>query len=270
MDTIKYLLLCAVLTAILVQGASVASIIDPKLYGSTAQNADNNGGVPACEFQSQNEFDGVSATVIDPYMFGSKVANADSDIGRMLYNFEYQPVLAYWDVGLIKGEFDAEDVVYIHINPNNNIIELDDIRLTRYDNHFPGSKVAVDDNDINKHLIGFPADSDIVFIDQYGSIGYDLLDPVYFHINSSTPQISRLDLRLSYFANGPAGTLVDGHDPDRGLPSTNLHYKLRFYNVNGNMGSNGKPLYDVPDLMYLDVSDEETHGFVVVNNIRLS
>ena len=194
----RYLLFGAVLAAILVQGATVASLIGP-------------------------------------YMFGSKVANADSDIGWMLYDFESDPVIAYWDVGLIKGEFDADDVAYIHISSDNNSIELDDIRLTKYGNHFPGSKVTSDDNDINKDLTSFPVGYDVVFIDHYGNKGYDLMDPVYFHINGILPQISGLDLRLSVFANGPAGTLVEGRDPDRGLPATKLNYNLRFYNLNGNI-----------------------------------
>ncbi|MCX6678121.1 MAG: hypothetical protein NTU95_09275 [Methanothrix sp.] len=263
MDIKRNILISAVLAAIMLQGATVASIIGPSSYGSTTQNSHNGDGTPVNQFQN--------------HLFGSKVADGDSDIGRMLYDFDLQPVIAYWDVGLIKGEFDAADVVYIHINKNTNFTELDDIRLTKYGHHLPGSKVAADDNDINKHLFeGFPPESRIVFIDQYGSKGYDLLDPVYFHINNSLPQIGRMDLRLSYFANGPAGTLVDGHDPDRGLPATNLHYKLRFYNLNGNIRFDGKPLYDEPDLAYLDVSTnlgepaEETYGFVVVNDVRLS
>jgi len=289
-DIRKYILFSAVLTAILVQVATVASIVGPNLYGSTAQNAYNGDGTPANKFQTQEasadrnveltkgEFDlydkgpyhGFLSKGIGPFMFGSKVANADSDIGWMLYDFESDPVIAYWDVGLITGEFDAEDIAYIHINQNNNRTELDDIRLTKYGNHFPGSKVASDDNDINKDLIGFPAGSEMKFIDKYGSKGYDLMDPVYFHINSISPQISRLDLRLSVFANGPAGTLVDGQDPDRGLPATKLNSNLRFYNLNGNIRSDGTPLYDEQDPVYLDVSAQENHGFVVVNNIRLS
>ena len=77
-------------------------------------------------------------------------------------------------------------------------------------------------------------------------------------------------MRLSHHAYGPAGTLVNGHDPDQGLAATKLECKLRFYNINGNINLDGEAIYDEMDPVYLDVSGINDHGFVVVNDVRLS
>jgi len=207
--------------------------------------------------------------------FGSKVSDADWDLGKMLCGFEFrpesQPQVAYWDVGSIKNEFDPLDIAYIHMNPNINFIELNDIRLTKYGRYLPGSKVAANDNDIQRNLTGFPEGSKIVFVDLSGNRGYDLQDPVYYHINDNSSRIGRMDIRLSFFGNRAAGTLVDGIDPDRELPITELRSAIRFLNLNGNMRSDGKHYYDNEDAIYLDISVEKgAYGFVVVNDIRLS
>ncbi|MGV8175044.1 MAG: hypothetical protein ACP5OU_05020 [Methanothrix sp.] len=159
--------------------------------------------------------------------------------------------------------------IYHPFNSSLNIGQ-NDIRLTGFGIHPPGSKVDAMDVDFNKALTPFPSDSSVKFADQYGSQGYDRMDPICFHINGSISQISRMDLRMSYFAYGPAGTLVNGLDPDRGLSISELKYELRFYNINGNVRSDGTAVYDKMDPVYLDVSGSSGQGFVVVNDIRLS
>jgi hypothetical protein len=287
LDTRKYILFSLVLAAILVQGTYAASFISPgiKAFSEHLENKYNRAVVDEGQVHRGDERS-AAATIqpnviiqnqvfplvaIDAGAFGSKVLYSDGDIGRVLNDFASDPNLYFWDVGIIDGQFDAGDVVYYHFNNGSSNIEQNDIRLTRFGIHFPGSKVDAMDVDFNKALTLFPSDSAVKFADQYGSLGYDLMDPVYFHINGSSSQIDRMDLRMSYFAYGPAGTLVNGRDLDRGLSISELDYKLRFYNINGNVRSDdGKAIYDKMDPVYLDVSGSSGQGFVVVNDVRLS
>lgn len=286
MDTKKYILFSLVLAAILIQGTYAASFISPdlKTFSEELENRYNRAapdeqqvqrGVarPAAMSVNRNVFiqnQVFPLVAIDAGAFGSKVLYSDGDIGRVLNNLDNSS-LAFWDVGTIDGEFDLEDVAYYHINQSGApVIELNDIRLTGFGKYFPGSKVRAYDIDYKKALRFFPASSEIKFVDQYGSRGYDLMDPIYLHINNSSSQIDRMDLRLSHYAYGPAGTLVNGHDPDQGLSALKIGYKLGFYNINGNVNSVGMAIYDEADPVYLDVSGTSKPGFVVVNDIRLS
>lgn len=286
MDTKKNVLFSLVLAAILIQGTYAASFISPglKTFSEELENRYSRAapdehqlqrGVarPAAMSINRNVFiqnQAFPLVTIDAGAFGSKVLYSDGDIGRVLNNLDNSS-LVFWDVGIIDGEFDLEDVAYYHINRSGgSIIELNDIRLTGFGNHFPGSKVTAIDLDFNKAFKPFPAGSEIKFVDQYGSRGYDLMDPIYFHINNSSSQIDRMDLRLSHYAYGPAGTLVDGHDPDRGLSVLEIGFELRFYNINGNVKADGEAIYDEADPVYLDVSGTSKPGFVLVNDVRLS
>ena len=286
MDTKKYILFSLVLAAILIQGTYAASFISPDLKTFSEELENRYSRAASDEHQLQRGVARPAAmsinrnvfiqnqvfplVAIDAGAFGSKVLYSDGDIGRVLNNLDNSS-LAFWDVGTIDGEFDLEDVAYYHINQSGgSTIELNDIRLTGFGNHFPGSKVKAIDLDFNKALKPFPAGSEIKFVDQYGSRGYDLMDPIYFHINNSSSQIDRMDLRLSHYAYGPAGTLVNGHDPDQGFSALKIGYKLRFYNINGNVKADGEPIYDAADPVYLDVSGTNKPGFVVVNDVRLS
>lgn len=213
-----------------------------------------------------------------PFEFGSKVISGDADEGRLLYSFNKTPVIAYWDVGPIAGVFDLRDIIYLHIDTSVANTQINDIRLTKYGNHPPGSKIDDIDNDIDKLLKPFPAGSSIVFIDRSGNIGtnieYNLGDQVYFHVNSlPLDKINEGDIRLSSFGNIAAGTLVDDSDPDLGLDAIPLPQNaIRFYNANGNEDQYGTPIYDAPDTIYIDISLENTSpmGFVVANDVRLS
>jgi hypothetical protein len=254
----KIISISALLAAILLTGTVMASIIGPSTL------------VPALPDGRQNCI--VHATApIEFKSFGTKVLDGDIDVGRMLFRFKsIDPVFAYWDVGITEGEFDPEDVIYLHVYDNTNATKAGDIRLTPYGYYLPGSRVTTYDTDIDKKLTKFDRDWDIVFADQFGSTGYDLLDPVYLHVGGNLSQIERLDLRLSNGANGPAGSLVDGLDEDRGLSFTSLTGMIRFYNANGNIRSDGTPMYDLPDRLYLDLSPRDSQGFVQVNDIRLT
>lgn len=285
-DTRGYVLLSLVLTAILVQGTNAASFISPSLKAFAEELEDKYNGAAIDEYRLHRVEAGSAAIAIQPNIpilnpvfplvaidaeaFGSKVLFSDRDVGRVLNIFDNSSP-AFWDVGLVDGEFDLEDVAYYHINKTRaSVIELNDIRLTGFGRHLPGSKVKASDIDFNKPLKSFPAGSEIKFVDQYGSMGYDLMDPIYFHINNSNAQINRMDLRLSHYAYGPAGTLVNGHDPDQGLSALEIGYKLGFYNINGNVKADGEAIYDEADPVYLDVSGTSKSGFVVVNDVRLS
>jgi hypothetical protein len=250
------ILICALLVTILLAGTVMASIMGPSTL------------VPAPTDGRQNYIVPVS---IESKSFGTKVLDGDIDVGRMLFRFgSIEPVFAYWDVGVMKGELDPGDVIYLHINDEMSATVAGDIRLTPYGYHLPGSRVATYDVDFDKKLTKFDIDWDIVFADQFGSTGYDLFDPVYLHVGGNSSQIERLDLRLSKSGNGPAGSLVDGLDEDRGLPVTPLPGRIRFYNANGNIRSDGTPIYDLPDQLYLDLSTGDSQGFVLVNDIRLT
>lgn len=284
----RCILFSLVLAVILVQGIDAASFLNPSLKEFRSALENRYDGAQPNELSVQKDEAGSEAIAsrpnvlirsqifplvgIDSGVFGSKVLYSDNDVGRTLINFKYDPSLCFWDVGIIDNEFDEGDVVYYHFNRSSPfLIEQNDIRLTAFGTHFPGSKVAADDADSNKPLKAFPRGSAVIFVDQYGSRGYDLLDPVYFHIDENNSQTSRMDLRMSYFAYGPAGTLINGHDQDLRLPiSSNFKYKVRFYNINGNVKSDGMAIYDEMDPVYLDISGIEEPGFVVVNDVRLS
>ena len=286
MDAKKNVLFSLILAAILIQGTYAASFISPSLKAFSEELENKYHRAAPDEHQVHRGVEGPAAisasknvfvqnqvfplVAIDAGAFGSKVLYSEGDIGRILNNLDNSS-LAFWDVGIVDGEFDLEDVAYYHINlSGGSIVELNDIRLTGFGNHFPGSKVKAIDLDFNKALQPFPASSEIKFVDLYGSRGYDLMDPIYLHINNSSSQIDRMDLRLSHYGYGPAGTLVNGHDPDQGLLALKIDYKLRFYNINGNVNSGGMAIYDEADPVYLDVSGTNIPGFVVVNDVRLS
>ena len=286
MDTKKNVLFSLILAAILIQGTYAASFISPSLkaFSEELENkyhraapdehqAERSVARPAAISVSRNVFiqnQVFPLVAIDPGAFGSKVLYSEGDIGRILIDIDNSS-FAFWDVGMVDGEFDLEDVAYYHINQSGAfVVEVNDIRLTGFGKHSPGSKVKAYDIDYKKALKPFPTGSEAKFVDLYGSRGYDLIDPIYFHIDNNSFKIDRIDLRLSHHAYGPAGTLVNGHDPDQGLEATKLECKLRFYNINGNINLDGKAIYDELDPVYLDVSGINEHGFVVVNDVRLS
>jgi len=223
--------------------------------------------------------------------FGSKVALEDKDLSRLLYNFSpppYNSTQAFMYSSQTAPGYVAGDPVYLHRNLSNNVVEIDDIRLTSFSSgigsYQPGSKVKRGDADLGRLLTGFGPNSYIGFIER-GTPGYGWENLVYFHASgtiipgSSTGGISRGDIRLTAFGGIPAGTAVYENDPDFGYLLTPLtQFAIRFFNANGDQTIDGLPVYDQPDAVYLDISNLKgtdnvtplSFGFVVVNDIRLS
>jgi hypothetical protein len=212
------------------------------------------------------------------FEFGSKVEVGDSDIGRLLYNC--CPSVGFWDTNS-NGVYDQGDVVYLHMNRTGPDVEAYDVRLSLYNTLPAGSKVTSADNDINKHLTPLPV-AKIVFLQMNGDPRYNLRDAVYLHINGTTNSIQPNDIRLTRVLGIAAGTKVINLFPDRNMPITPLMNfpvppggpiaTIRFFNANGNYNATGVPVFDYPDVLYLDISIPGTiaYGSVSVNDVRLS
>lgn len=214
-------------------------------------------------------FLGEACAYSGPFEFGSKVEAGDNDIGRLLYNFSQEPVVVYWDVD--SDGYDSADPVYLHLADITALIGTGDVRLTRYGNYMPGSKVRQTDDDLGRTFSLFPSGAGIVYTDLSGALGYSLGDGVYFS-TGALPEIGEGNIRLTPFSNMAAGTVVCDADPDAGRQALPLPQMIRFYNENGDEEPDGTPIYDLPDDVYIDISLDDTsaYGFVVVNDVRLS
>lgn len=223
--------------------------------------------------------------------FGSKVVTGDADEGRLIYNFStpLHPSLGYWDIGEYPGVYDKFDPVYLDID-NNSRVDANDIRLTNSVSGPAGSKVRglPHDNDINAPLSSLPFN--VSYIELDGIPGYSAGDISAGGSNSGDtvyltkgPRTVSNDVRLHKVDGLCAGSKVGDFDPDNdklvvtmmlfnNSPQGGPIATLRFYNANGNYDINGKPVYDGPDQVYLDVSLPNTspYGFVAVNDIRLT
>ena len=218
------------------------------------------------------------------YDSGSKVEPEDVDIGDvdigLLLNNLIDPRIAYWDIGVPPGVYDAGDVVYLDI-ANNGLVDAYDIRLTIYCDHAAGSKVLPSDNDINAPLKLLSNLTEISYMDLDGIPGYNQNDSVYIHINT-TMNTHPNDIRLVKVGGLDAGTRVLDFHEDNNMPlSTLLRFPvppggpfatIRFNNANGNFDVFGQPAYDLPDVVYIDCSTPGAApiGFVIPNDIRLS
>jgi len=125
------------------------------------------------------------------YAFGTKVAPQDNDLGRLLKNIPDGTIMSFWDIGPNLGVYDGADVVYLDMPPTG-IANANDIRLTPFSDHQPGSKIKPIDSDMNAPLKTLP--SEIRFLNMNGSQSYDLPDNVYIHQSSAafTPDISKM------------------------------------------------------------------------------
>jgi hypothetical protein len=135
-----------------------------------------------------------------------------------------------------------------------------------------GSKVTPIDNDIGMPLNGFGPGGVIRYLNLYGSVNYDLDDPVYFHQNALVPNPGAFatvtnDVRLTQVQGIEPGTKVRDFDPDHnkvlGITPPVLG-PVGFFDVNGN------GLYDYPDDVYLNFPSGVPIFTVSVNNVRLS
>ena len=148
MDAKKNVLFSLILAAILIQGTYAASFISPSLkaFSEELENKYHR-GTPD-EHQVQRSVERPAAisisrnvlvqnqvfplVAIDAGAFGSKVLYSDGDIGRILIDIDNSS-FAFWDVGMVDGEFDLEDVAYYHINQSGAfVVEVNDIRLTGF------------------------------------------------------------------------------------------------------------------------------------------
>lgn len=224
-----------------------------------------------------------------PFEFGSKVSPGDSDISRMLYGFPCManPNVAFRDIGLMTGTYDEGDAIYLDVT-DDRMVSLNDVRLTPFGNKAAGTKVMLEDNDLGAVLL--PLTNWMIVCRDSGSYrGYCFEDSIYLHNASRGNTTVPGDARLIGFSGLAAGTKVKAFNRDcyvlvkpliAKFPAPtwgNSAATIRFYNPNGNYDENGKPVYDSPDTVYLDISLQgpmppsvESFGFVAVDDVRLS
>jgi hypothetical protein len=248
--------------------------------------------------------------------FGTKVNAGDPDVGLPLSTFAAPTLptqvlswISYWDINA-NGLFDDQDVPYLQFSSTNvppglRFVRSNDIRLAGNGIYPAGSYVKPGDSDIGKPLVTSPPEAPLpssvpptvsyYYLDVDGSTGYDLGDPVYLKVLSTTLAVNGVgtnDIRITANAGFPAGSRVSLNDPDAGKPLTLFKLilpfpaiqaaggptvssvavpaiaALNFFNANGNtMPLPGGPaIYDDGDVVYFDVNPI---GFVSPNDIRL-
>ena len=236
--------------------------------------------------------------------YGTKVNAGDPDVGLPLSNFAQIPAagtpailwqnnfwISYWDLNA-NGLYDAQDVPYLQFGSTNlfppaqRIVRANNIRLAGWGSYPAGSYVSANDPDIGQQLNTVPpapyALPSAAFVGFYylnvaGTAGYDMQDPVYLKVLSAPfplpPQAETNDIRITGYANYPAGSRVSITDPDAGKPLA--LFKLdggaiggptptaapgpigtfMFFNANGNI-ANPPPfsaIFDDGDVVYLHV-----------------
>jgi len=249
--------------------------------------------------------------------YGTKVNAGDPDIGLPLSQF--QPIgalgqnaywISYWDLNA-NGLYDAQDVPYLQFGSTNfpaaqRIVRANNIRLAGWGNYPAGSYVKASDQDIGQQLNtvppfayalpSFPAVG-FYYLDVAGTTGYDLEDPVYLKVLSAAVAPLALgtnDIRITGFANYPAGSRVSIIDPDAGKvltafiapiipPIANLVGgptattplgqigSFMFFNANGNIINPPafSPIFDDGDVVYFHVGAGGPGAAVGPNDIRL-
>lgn len=205
----------------------------------------------------------------DEMQYGSKVMWNDVDESGALSPFYMGPEFAFWDGGIV-GVFDRNDVVYININPSDDVVSENDIRLTHFGGLPAGSQVAKADNDIGKQLTKFGTATapraELRFLDAAGDRAYNLEDPIY--LNVVPGEINSNDVRITNYKGFPAGSRVNDTDPDNGLKTSTLPGKLSFFNTNGNINNGGYAIYDKGDVVYMDT--QYPFYVVTINDARMS
>jgi len=179
------------------------------------------------------------------------------------------PEFAFWDGGIV-GVFDRDDVVYINIDPTDDVVSENDIRLTPFGDLPAGSQVAKADNDIGKPLTKFGTATtpraELRFLDAGGDRAYNLEDPIY--LNVVPGEINPNDVRITNYKGFSAGSRVKDDDPDNGLKTSTLPGMLSFFNTNGNINNGGYAIYDRGDIVYMDT--QYPFYVVTINDVRLS
>jgi hypothetical protein len=201
--------------------------------------------------------------------FGSKVQMHDADESKALSRFCVDPEFAFYD-GNTRGLFEPDDPVYIHINPTDSAVDVNDVRLTQFGSFPAGSQVGITDPDVGYPLShfginGFPR-AEVRYFDVDGNKAYSLNNPVYLNFNPG--MVTSGDIRLTSYMGYEAGSRVRDSDLDSGKPTTLLPGILDFYNANGNINNGGFAIYDAGDLIYLDT--QSPFLIVTINDVRLS
>ncbi len=210
-----------------------------------------------------------SASWAQQLEYGSKVNWTDIDESRALSPFYMGPEFAFWDGG-IGSVFDSDDPVYINIDPTDDVVSENDVRMTWFGLLPPGSQVAKADNDIGQPLTKFGTGTtpraELRFLDVNGDRAYSFNDPIY--LNVVPGKINSGDIRISRYLSYPAGSRVADSDLDNGLPTSTLPGMLSFFNSNGNINNGGYAIYDRGDIVYMDT--QYPFYVVTINDVRMS
>jgi hypothetical protein len=201
--------------------------------------------------------------------YGSKVTWNDVDESGALSPFYMGPEFAFWDGG-IRGVFDPEDPVYINIDPTDDEVSENDVRLAPFGELPAGSQVAKADNDIGQPLTKFGTGTtpraELRFMDVNGDRAYSLNDPIY--LNVVPGKINSNDVRITSYQGYSAGSRVADSDLDNGLSTSTLPGMLSFFNTNGNINNGGYAIYDRGDIVYMDT--QYPFYVVTINDVRMS
>jgi hypothetical protein len=201
--------------------------------------------------------------------YGSKVMWNDIDESGALSPFYMGPEFAFWDGG-IRGVFDPEDPVYINIDPTDDEVSENDVRLAPFGELPAGSQVAKADNDIGQPLTKFGTGTtpraELRFMDVNGDRAYSLNDPIY--LNVVPGEINSNDVRITNYQGYSAGSRVADSDLDNGLSTSTLPGMLSFFNANGNINNGGYAIYDRGDVVYMDT--QYPFYLVTINDVRMS
>jgi len=254
--------------------------------------------------------------------YGTKVQAGDPDIGLPLSQFAAIPPglilsqsnfwISYWDLNA-NGLYDAQDVPYLQFGSTNffppaqRIVRANNIRLAGWGNYPAGSYVKASDPDIGQQLNTWPLyvlpsapAVGFYYLNVAGTAGYDLEDPVYLKVlsNPLLNQLGTNDIRITGYANYPAGSRVSITDIDAGKDLTAFVAPIvpplanqmggpsaatggpigsfMFFNANGNVAGPVPPnpafsaIFDDGDVVYFHVGASVAGGAAVgPGDIRL-
>lgn len=202
-------------------------------------------------------------------VYGSKVLPYESDESQSVSPFYAGPIVAFVDAGIV-GVFDPGDPVYLNIDPNDNLVSENDVRLTPFRELPAGSQVRIGDPDHGYKLIrfgtsGFPA-AELRYFDVDGDKAYSLEDPVYLDLNPGL--VNAGDIRITSYLTYTAGGRVRDSEVDSDKNTIILPGMFSFYNANGNVNNGGWAIYDVGDRVYMDT--QYPFYKVTINDIRMT
>ncbi len=96
----------------------------------------------------------------------------DADESKALSRFCVDPEFAFYD-GNTRGLFEPDDPVYIHINPTDSAVDVNDVRLTQFGSFPAGSQVGITDPDV-----GYP-------LSHFGINGFPRAEVRYFDVDGN-------------------------------------------------------------------------------------